>query len=61
MITVAVQDTKVMEMEIVSLKEFKLFVQKDLSKDQTENVFFLQQYVMSDMKVMAMEIVFQLQ
>lgn len=61
MITVVALVTRVMEMEIVLLKEFKLFVQMDSFKDQTENVFFLQQYVMSDMKVMAMEIVFQLQ
>lgn len=50
-----------MEMETVSLKVFKLFVQMDLSRDQMENVFSLQQSVMSDTKVMEMEIVFQLQ
>ena len=50
-----------MEMETVSLKVFKLFVQMDLSRDQMENAFSLQQSVMSDTKVMEMEIVFQLQ
>lgn len=50
-----------MEMETVSLKVFKLFVQMDLSRDQMENAFYLQQSVMSDTKVMEMEIVFQLQ
>jgi len=33
----------------------------DSFKDLMENVFFPQQYVMLDMKVMEMEIVFQLQ
>ena len=61
MITHVVLDTRVMEMETVSLKVFKLFVQMDLFKDQMENVFSLLQSVMSDTKVMEMEIVFQLQ
>ena len=61
MITHVDLDTKVMEMETVSQKVFKQFVQMDSFKDQMENVFYLQQYVMSDTKVMEMEIVFQLQ
>jgi len=48
-------------METVSLKEFKLFVQTDLYNNLMENVLFLQQYAMLDMKVMEMEIVYQLQ
>jgi len=50
-----------MEMETVSLKEFKLFVQTDLYNNLMENVLFLQQYAMLDMKVMEMEIAFQQQ
>ena len=61
MITLAALDIRAMEMETVSLKEFKLFVQTDLSNNLMENVFFLQQYAMLDMKVMEMEIVYQLQ
>jgi len=48
-------------METVSLKEFKLFVQTDLYNNLMENVLFLQQYAMLDMKVMEMEIAFQQQ
>jgi len=61
MITHAALDIRAMEMETVSLKEFKLFVQTDLYNNLMENVFFLQQYAMLDMKVMEMEIAFQQQ
>jgi hypothetical protein len=61
MITYAALDIRAMEMETVSLKAFKLFVLMDLYNNQMENVFFLQLYAMLDMKVMEMEIVYQLQ
>jgi len=61
MITLAALDIRAMEMETVSLKEFKLFVQTDLYNNLMENVLFLQQYAMLDMKVMEMEIAFQQQ
>jgi hypothetical protein len=61
MITHAALDIRAMEMETVSLKAFKLFVQTDLSNNLMENVLFLQQYAMLDMKVTEMEIVFQQQ
>ena len=61
MITHAALDIRAMEMETVSLKEFKLFVQTDLYNNLMENVLFLQQYAMLDMKVMEMEIAFQQQ
>jgi len=61
MITHAALDIRAMEMETVSLKAFKLFVQTDLYNNLMENVLFLQQYAMLDMKVMEMEIAFQQQ
>jgi hypothetical protein len=61
MITHADLDTRAMETETVSLKAFKPFAQMDLFNNLMENVFFLLQYAMLDMKVMGMEIVFLLQ